>query len=32
MALFNKRGKISYLRAHDQGTGWGPPKTSLMLK
>jgi hypothetical protein len=29
MALINKRGKVNYLRAHDRGTGWGPPQDFL---
>lgn len=27
--LLNREGKVSFLRAHDVGTGWGPPGDEL---
>jgi hypothetical protein len=27
--LLNRQGKLTFLRAHDVGTGWGPPNDFL---
>lgn len=29
MALLESSGKITFLRAHDVGTGWGPPSDHI---
>lgn len=29
MTVRNKTGKLNYLRAHDRGSGWGPPHDFL---
>jgi hypothetical protein len=29
MALLGAQGKITFLRVHDVGTGWGPPNDAL---
>jgi hypothetical protein len=29
MALLNSSGKLTFLRVHDVGTGWGPPSDSI---
>ena len=29
MALLQSRGKLTFLRVHDLGTGWGPPADQI---